>query len=101
MKSSTREYFEIDSFQEGYLAGRSKVSLPKNPYDVHTDTDRHFDWYDGYIDYLNDQHIAKAKKELWAIRRAHLKERLIQSLYSMAFVVVCFIIGLSLRYLLR
>ena len=101
MKSSTRDWFEVDPFQEGYLAGRANGSSFENPYDVSLDPDRYFDWHDGFTDAVMDIYKEAERKAKWESPRSHLKERLIQCLYSMAFVAVCYIIGISLRYLLR
>lgn len=92
---------EPDPYQQGYVAAIEGRSAFSNPYDLHTDMDRNCDWHDGYIQARNDQHAEQCRKEKWADRRRYLKDRLIQCLYSMAFVAVCYIIGTSVRYLLR
>lgn len=102
MKSSTRNSTEIDAYQQGYVAGFDiNVSAMDNPYDMETDMDRHFDWEDGLIEGRKDDIERKNAKITWALRRQAFKEGVINILYSMAFVAVCYIIGTSVRYLLR
>lgn len=92
---------KYDPYQAGYCAAYQDTSAMDNPYDMEIDHDSHFDWHDGLMEGCHDIWKRQQRKERWEERRAHLKGRLIQCLYSMAFVAVCYIIGTSLRYLLR
>lgn len=93
---------EPDPYQQGYVAGFDpNVSGMDNPYNMNTDTDRHFDWEDGLIQGRKDDIERKNAKITWALRRQAFKEGVINILYSMVFVAVCYIIGTSVRYLLR
>lgn len=90
-----------DPIQQGYMAYIKGECDTANPYDVILDTDRYFDWLDGYADAQAD--TARRAKRSLKIEELKLKarNRLINILISMVFVAACFIIGTLLRYLLE
>lgn len=85
---------ENNPFHEGYLARCNGQESNANPYNLVKDVDRYFDWLDGFNDAIADEE-ARERRQTW------LKERLTSCLHAMAFVAVCFIIGLVLRYLME
>lgn len=89
-----------DPIQQGYMAYINGEHDTANPYDIILDTDRYFDWLDGYADARADT-SRRAKRSL-KIEELKLKtrNRLINILISMVFVAACFIIGTLLRYLI-
>ena len=89
-----------DPIQQGYMAYINGECDTANPYDIILDTDRYFDWLDGYADARADT-SRRAKRSL-KIEELKLKarNRLINILISMVFVASCFIIGTLLRYLI-
>ena len=90
-----------DPIQQGYMAYINGECDTTNPYDVILDTDRYFDWLDGYADAQAD--TARRVKRSLKIEELKLKarNRIINILISMVFVAACFIIGTLLRYLIR
>lgn len=90
-----------DPIQQGYMAYINGEHDTANPYDIILDTDRYFDWLDGYADARAD--TARRAKRSLKIEELKLKARnsLINILISMVFVAACFIIGTLLRYLIR
>lgn len=90
-----------DPIQQGYMAYINGEYDTANPYDIILDTDRYFDWLDGYADAQAD--TARRAKRSLKIEEIKLKarNRLINILISMVFVAACFIIGTLLRYLIR
>lgn len=86
--------YQIDPFQEGYLARCDGQESNTNPYNLFEDVDCYFDWIDGYNNAIADEEVRDR-------RQIYFKERLTSCLYSMAFVAVCFIIGILLRYLME
>lgn len=89
-----------DPIQQGYMAYINGEHDTANPYDIILDTDRYFDWLDGYADARAD--TSRRVKRSLKIEELKLKarNRLINILISMVFVVACFIIGTLLRYLI-
>ena len=90
-----------DPIQQGYMAYINGEHDTANPYDIILDTDRYFDWLDGYADARAD--TSRRVKRSLKIEELKLKarNRLINILISMVFVAACFIIGTLLRYLLE
>lgn len=90
-----------DPIQQGYMAYINGEHDTANPYDIILDTDRYFDWLDGYADARAD--TSRRVKRSLKIEELKLKarNRLINILISIVFVAACFIIGTLVRYLLR
>ena len=89
-----------DPIQQGYMAYINGECEDSNPYNVNLDSDRYFDWLDGYADARAD--TARRVKRSLKMEELKLKarNRLINILISMVFVAACFIIGTLLRYLI-